>query len=342
MQTALLYTTLLALAIFAWRLGCWHLRRRRALLIAGLKDCPHAVSSCTLFVEFPFLYRFSSQVDLLRTVGIPAMSRVLKRGSQIACNPSKGFDDSDILVREMLLHHIDSPRGTLAVRRLNLLHSYYHIHNDEYLYRLSLHVLSIIELSAKYGYREWTDLEKISHYRVWHDIAVRMGIRSIPTTLAGFAQYRDEYEAKHMVYHPDNQKLAEGGMQLLLDQMPKLLRPLVLRIALSLLDERALAAVGYRVQPKCLVFLSQLVLKLHGMMVRWMPPRSLTRAQTRIPWTCPFAEAETEALPLAYQCYRPYSYKQGYKVVELGGIKPGMVGNLCEGEILCPLPKADT
>ncbi|MCO5603978.1 hypothetical protein L7F22_058135 [Adiantum nelumboides] len=125
-----------------------------------------------------------------------------------------------------------------------------HIHNDDYLYLCSLTFnLCLIPCNASMA-TENGQLENIRHYRVWHDIAVHMGIHNIPMTLPAFAQFiahfKDEYEAKHMVYHPNNQELVEAGMQLLLDQMPKLFRLLVLRIALPLLDKHALAAVDYR------------------------------------------------------------------------------------------------
>ncbi|MCO5557074.1 hypothetical protein L7F22_010630 [Adiantum nelumboides] len=337
-STSSLFILLAILAL--WRLVvCRYLRYRRSQLIARLdpvKDC-HAINSYTLFVEFPFLYRLGTQLEMFRNVGIPVIARLLKKGGFMTGNLSKRFDDADILIREMLLHHVDSPRGSLAIRRLNLLHSYYRIDNDEYLYLLSLRVLGVIELSARYGYREWTEREKCSHYTVWHDIAVRMGIRNIPASLAELARFRDEYEAQHMVYHPDNQVMADSGMQLLLDQIPfKLVSPLVIKIALSLIDNRALTAVGYPIQPKYLVFLCQSILKLHGAVVRWMPPRPLLWTQTRIPLSCPYSDLH-RALPLSYHCFRPYTYKQGYKIAEIGGIKHGKLGNLCEGDILCPL-----
>ncbi|MCO5601703.1 hypothetical protein L7F22_055826 [Adiantum nelumboides] len=111
--------------------------------------------------------------------------------------PLQTLCESNVLIRKMLLHHVDSPCGSFVVRCLNVLHSYYHIWNDKYLYLISLYVLDIIvffakwfvsdSLQCRYGYTNWTNLEKISHYRVSHDIVVCMGICNIPTILAAFA-----------------------------------------------------------------------------------------------------------------------------------------------------------
>ena len=53
----------------------------------------------------------------------------------------KRADDTEILLREMTCHHVDSDRGSTALRRLNFIHGQYQISNEAYLYTLALFIL---------------------------------------------------------------------------------------------------------------------------------------------------------------------------------------------------------
>lgn len=334
----------LALSAVAWKLMCGYLRKRRSRLLGALdprKDT-QAINVHTLYVEFPFLIRRSLEFGIFRGFGIPEISRVLQKGGHFACNASKRYDNTDILMQEMLHHHVDGDRGSLALRRLNFLHSHYPIHNADYLYVLSLFVLLPMEWCSVYGYREWTEVEKTAYYSAWHDIGTRMGIRNMPSGISAFSQYRGDYEAKHMVYADCNKELAESTMRMFLSNVPPLLWPLARKLAYSVMDDRLLKAVGYPKQPTWLSALSHSLLKLHGMAVGWLlTPRPLSCAQIRIPAGCPKSQGfhfDPEAVyKLAFQFYKPSAYEKGYRIKELGVTKPGQLGNPFEGELLCPL-----
>ncbi|KAI5059648.1 hypothetical protein GOP47_0025967 [Adiantum capillus-veneris] len=332
----------MALLLLLWKMGCCeHLRIRRAKRLPKLD--PHSVLSHTLFVEFPFLYRCAFESGVVRVAGIPRI--IAKFGLH---NVAKQYDDMDILLREMLMHHADSPRGSLAIRRLNFIHSFYAIANEDYLYVLAVYVVNFVEWTDKYGYRKLTEMEKGCHYRVWHDIAKRMGIHNIPPSVEELARYRDEYEAKHMRYSDCNREFAEAGMKLMLGEMPWLCRRPLRKLLLSVLDERLLAALGFPKQPAWLGFMARSLLNLHKLTVRWMPPRPLSCARTRISLMtgCPLlfnlssSPLELQTLPLSFHRFRPRVYENGYKIAHLGGMKPGRVGSVCsidaQGGLLCP------
>lgn len=322
---------------------CGYLRKRRSQLVGALnprKDC-HSINIHTLFVEFPFLSQRSLDFGFFRTYGIPEISRLLQKAGQFASNASKRYDDTDILVKEMLHHHIDGDRGSLALRRLNFLHSHYPIDNAEYLYVLSLFVLLPMEWSAIYGYREWTEMEMSSYYTAWHDIGTRMGMRQIPASIAALSEYRDDYEAKRMVYADSNKEIAETTVKLLLSDVPPLLWPLARRIVYSLMDDRLLKSLGYPKQRPWLIALSHSLLKLHGFAVSWLPPRPLSWAESRIPSGCPTSQGlgfDPDALyKLGFQRYKPSSYEKGYKIKDIGVLKLGRLGDPFGGDLFCPL-----
>lgn len=330
----------LALVLAAtWKLMCGYTRKRRCELLAKLdprKDC-HAINASTLFVEFPFLSRRALDFGFMRTFGIPSISRILAKSGQLGCSASKRYDDTMILIEELDLHHVDSSRGSLAVRRLNLLHSPYPIHNADYIYVLCLIVLPPMELAARYGYREWTESEKCAFYNVWHDIGTRMGIQDIPCSVSAMSKYRDDYESKYMVYTDSNHETAEHTMKLLLTKFPTFLRPLCRRLMYSVLDDRMLASLGYPKQPPLLSTLVHSLLRLHGLAVSWMPSRPITWAQTRVPYGLPSPHDPNTLLPLSFQCYKPVHYQKGYRIQDLGALKPGNLGKPFEGDLLCSL-----
>ena len=49
-------------------------------------------------------------------------------------NPEKRYDDTDLIMREILEHGTNSIRGKKSLDRLNYIHSNFNIDNDSYLY----------------------------------------------------------------------------------------------------------------------------------------------------------------------------------------------------------------
>ncbi|MCO5579807.1 hypothetical protein L7F22_033669 [Adiantum nelumboides] len=314
------------------------MRRRRRALLRTLDD-PHSVTTSLFSLEFPFLIQRSMELGLLRTLAIPSISRTLGKGNQYAINLSKRFDDTEILLVEMMVHHIDSPRGSLAVRRLNFLHSHYAISNTDYLYVLCLIFTVLPQWAARYGYRAWTEFELSCHYRVWHDVGVRMGIHDIPPSIDAAVEYVDNYEAKHMVYADSNREIAELNIKVLLSKLPGCL--FARKLIYACMDDQLREALGYPKQPTWLSYLLHSLLKMQGVFISWMPPRPVARAQLRIPFFgCPALKSLDDAcattFPLAFQRYKPYAYEKGYKISELGGLKHGKLSDAFEGALLCP------
>lgn len=67
-----------------------------------------------------------------------------------AANAAKRADDTEILLRESTSHHVDSDRGTAAIRRLNYIHSQYpDIKNEDYLYVLALFIMEPMRWISK-------------------------------------------------------------------------------------------------------------------------------------------------------------------------------------------------
>ncbi|MCO5603589.1 hypothetical protein L7F22_057740 [Adiantum nelumboides] len=138
-----------------------------------------------------------------------------------------------------------------------------------------------------------------------------------------------------MVFAKENHEFAEIGMKLLLDGLPKLLRPLARKLMIFVMDNRLVASSGYSKQPPWVTCMSHSLLKLHGVLVSWMPAAAVMGANAHCceyVSGCPVLQADGQ-LPLAYQ-----RYPQGYRIAEIGGKKAGMLSSPSEGDSLqCPL-----
>ncbi|MCO5603391.1 hypothetical protein L7F22_057541 [Adiantum nelumboides] len=330
-----------------WKLLCFFLRRRRSSLVSRLHPLrdSHTILAHLAFVDFPFTFRRSLEFGLFRTYAIPSISRTLSQAGHFALNASKRYDDTDILVRELLMHHPDGDRGSLALRRLNFIHSQYRISNADFLYVLSIFILVPLEWISKYGYRDLTEVEKATVFTIWHDIGTRMGILDIPSTLKDLAVYKEDYERKHMVYSDTNKEIAEMTLKLLLSEMPSFLQPIARKLVYAFMDDRLRKAMGYPKQPAWLRAFVHGLVKMHGYVVSWVPPRPLHSAEIRIPSGCPASEGavfDPDAMyRLSVQRYEPYTYKDGYILKEVGAMKPGCLGIAYPGELLAPLSQCN-
>ncbi|GLJ45938.1 hypothetical protein SUGI_0967230 [Cryptomeria japonica] len=334
----------LGFLLLLWKVCCLSLRAKRFRYMASLSPQQDALLlfKLTNFVEFAFLSDKALQFALFRTFAIPSISRLLQATNQFSpTSVTRRYDDTGILIQEFVLHHVDSRRGSRAIRRLNFIHGQYNISNDDFLYTLSLFILEPIRFSNKYGFKKWTEGEKQAQFIVWRDIGVRMGINNIPESLEEMDRFSRQYETSNMVYSKSNKVIGDATLDLLLSKVPALLRPLAKRAAFCLCDNKLLDAMGYPCQPLWFVWTVESIVKFWcGTFVIWfLPPRPMSWSTQRIPLQEEEEEEEDEVVyKLRYQMYKPWTYPDGYKVSKVGAAPGGRVGKLGEGPLLCPFP----
>lgn len=143
---------ILLLALLLWVGICKLLRHRRLRLISSMDPIRGAValSKLTLYVEFPLLSKKALEFALFKTFAIPSISKLLAATRQFSpAAVNKRYEDTDILLLEILLNHVDSSRGSLALRRLNFIHGRYNISNEDFLYTLSTFILEPKRFASK-------------------------------------------------------------------------------------------------------------------------------------------------------------------------------------------------
>lgn len=197
--------------------------------------------------DAPLDYLISGELAQIHTFGIPSISKLLHRTKQYQKDGLKRLDDTRAIITECMTDSVGSERGQHMVKHLNWIHSHYEISNDDYLYTLALFIIEPPRWMEAFGYRLLTEHEKQAGYYAFRSLGEAMKIKNIPPSREEFVTWYQDYRREHMVYHPDNKYVTEGLIDGMKDMFPKLLRPLVKPIMLTLLnDEQLLLATGQK------------------------------------------------------------------------------------------------
>ncbi|MEY2643404.1 MAG: hypothetical protein RLZZ611_53 [Cyanobacteriota bacterium] len=215
-------------------------------------------------VLFPWDLTRSLELALLKTFCIPAIAGLLDRTGEFAQRPRKRYDDTGLMVAELLRHGPDSSAGQAVIARMNRIHGHYAISNNDFLYVLSTFVAEPIRWLQRYGWRALQPDEQEALYRFWRRVGQRMQLHDIPDTLAAMLDFNSAYEQRHFSAGPAQQRLADATLAMLLADWPAPLRP-VLRRGLQALPELAVQrSLGWPAAAAPLVGLLRVGLRLRS------------------------------------------------------------------------------
>lgn len=196
---------------------------------------------------FPWDLERALEFALFRTFAIPSISGLLAQTGEFQHRPRKRYDDTELILFEILEHGMNSLRGKRAIRRMNSMHGRFEISNDDFLYVLSTFIFEPIRWLEKYAYRPMTELEKQGVFKNYLELGRRMNLKDVPQTLAEFERFNLDYEAKHFQYAASNRLIADKTIDLLLGfYLPKWLFGIGRPFIFALLDEPLRAALGIK------------------------------------------------------------------------------------------------
>lgn len=224
-------------------------------------------------LEFPWDYIRALELALFRTYCVPSISRLLSKTGEFRTRPQKRYDDTSILMGELLEHGYDSPRGRAALRVVNRHHGHYPITNDDMLYTLSTFIYDPIEWLDKYGWRPLTSHERLAAFHFYRAVGKRMGIRDIPADYDDFLAYKTSFEEKHFVYAPTNREIGQYTVDLFCSWYPFAPRAWTRAFVVSLLDSRMVDAFGFTPPAPWVGVLARFLLRARARVVRYLPPR---------------------------------------------------------------------
>ncbi|MEX0882405.1 MAG: oxygenase MpaB family protein, partial [Cyclobacteriaceae bacterium] len=212
---------------------------------------------------------------LFRTFAVPSISRLLAATGEFTHRTRKRYDDTELILYEILQNGKESERGKAAIDRMNAMHGHFKIANEDYLYVLSTFIFEPIRWIEKWGWRAFTSLEKEAIYINYRELAKRMKIQNIPKNLAEFETFNLEYERRYFVFHPSNRLVGMKTLDLLLGfYLPKWLYGWGRPLAYCLMDQPLRWAMGFPDPPSLLEFMVHKTMKIRARLLRFFPEKS--------------------------------------------------------------------
>ncbi len=247
--------------------------------------------------EFPFDFTRALEFALFRTFAVPSIASLLDRTGEFAHRPQKRYDDTDIIVSELLEHGYDSARGAAALRRMNEIHGRFPIANSDYLYVLSTFVFEPVRWVDRYGWRPMCVRERLGLFYFWREVGRRMGIEDLPEGYDEFERFNVEYERSQIRFTEQSRRVGSATRDLFLSWFPRPLWPLVRRAIYAMLDEPLLGAFDFPRPSRLTRAVVVGLLRARGRLLRWLPPRRRPSLRTAM---------------------RRPTYPRGYRIPELG------------------------
>jgi hypothetical protein len=262
------------------------------------------ISFLSANLDFPWDVEQADSLAFFKTYCVPSISALLAHTDEFGRRPQKRYDDTKLILAEILDHGLDSERGREATRRMNRMHHAYAIANDDFLYVMSTLVFEPIRWNRRFGWRPYTEKEKLAALHYWRALGRRMNILDLPDSLAAFESFNEGYERDRFAYAESNRVVADQTLGLYLGWYSRLLRPLVRAGILALLEDGVLDAFGYEHPPRLLRRLLYAALRLRARLLAFAPRRRRPRLITE---------------------QRHRGYPRGYRLDELG-VEPAARG----------------
>src|SRR5712691_7849168 len=227
--------------------------------------------------EFPWDYWQAASLAFFRTFGIPSIARLLDETGEIVHHTQKRADDTLLILYEIGRRGMESREGRVYLRRMNQMHRRYRISNDDSLYIIALYIVVPALWINQYGWRCLSAHEEQEITAYGKRLAHLMGIKDIPSTFDGFAEFAQRYEDQHFACTLSSRRLAAAAMDISADMLPRPVRrplkPLMRRFSLAVLDAPVLQAVGLPFPSGRDRRMATSVLRLRGRILRLFPPR---------------------------------------------------------------------
>src|SRR6185369_8953883 len=158
-----------------------------------------------------------------------------------AARAQKRYDDTDIIVSELMEWGYDSERGKRAQRRMNQIHGRFEISNGDFLYVLSTFVFEPIRWNARIGWRLMCEKERLAMFYFWREVGRRMNIKDLPESYEAFEQFNIDYERTNFRYADSNQCVGAVTRDLFMSWFPAMVRPLGRRAIYAMMDDALIA-----------------------------------------------------------------------------------------------------
>jgi len=222
--------------------------------------------------EFPFDTTRALEFALLRTFGVPSVAALLERTGEFTQRTQRRYDDTDLIVSEIMEHGYDSERGRQAIARMNEIHGRFSISNADFLYVLSTFVFEPIRWNERFGWRRMTEGERVALFEFWRAVGTRMGIEEIPERYEQFEVFNREFEHARYRFTEAGRRVATSTIAMFVRWFPWPLSLAVAPVMHAMVDEPLRQAIGLPETPPWLRALVATSLRLRGRMAHFLAP----------------------------------------------------------------------
>ena len=213
---------------------------------------------------FPWDSNRALELALLKTFCLPSISALLQRTGEFEQRPRKRYDDTGLMVAELVRLGPDSPGGRAVIERLNRIHGHYAISQADFAYVLSGFVAEPIRWLQSYGWRPLSAAEQQALFRFWDHVGALMGISERPASLEVLLALNTRVERELFQAAASNRRVADATLAMLLTDCPPPLRRPLAAVLRGLLEPQVLASLGWRPAPPWLAALVRGGLRLRS------------------------------------------------------------------------------
>jgi hypothetical protein len=226
--------------------------------------------------EFPWDMEQALGLALYRTYAVPSIGELLFKTGEFTERTQRRYDDTALILNDIMEHGYAPGRGRDAVRRLNQMHHSYDISNDDYLYVLSTFVIMPPRWLNEWGFgwRRMSDHEITAHTHYYRVLGKHMAIKDIPETFEDFYELFEDYERTHFAYSEGGRKVSDATLDLMVGFYPSWQQPLMRRFTRGLLDDRLITAFAYERPSRLMRATASLAMRARARVVRFMRPRT--------------------------------------------------------------------
>src|SRR4051794_19753461 len=233
--------------------------------------------------EFPWDMTQSLGLALYRTYAVPSIGERLSATREFEDRTHKRYADTGLILEAVTERGFGSADGRAAIRRMNQMHGSYPISNDDLRYVLCTFVVIPIRWIDRFGWRPMSEAERVASANYYRELGRHMNIKDSPASYQEFAAYVDAYERERFAFSPGGRSVSDATLSLLTGFYPRLLRPLIRRFTLALLDPPLRDAFRYPPPGPVTQALALAGLRARAVVERRLPPRRRPRYVRQLP-----------------------------------------------------------
>lgn len=198
---------------------------------------------------FPWDMNRALELALLKTFCLPSISGLLHQTGEFEQRPRKRYDDTALIVAELVRLGPDTPQGQAVIQRLNRIHGTYTIRQSDYAYVLSGFVAEPIRWIERYGWRALNPQEKQALFLFWDHVGKLMKIEQRPHNLSELMDLNKRANIELFAYSESNQHVANSTVSMLLAPWPAPLHRWLHSIICGLLEPETLSSLNWPSAP---------------------------------------------------------------------------------------------